>query len=187
MRLQRPGQNKGHVCQQCSYEKSKRDRRRYIHSVKLRLSEFRDQRIIRRTVHRHKKIKDDEGDQDPCDVYPADPIDRRTENQHSHDREGHCCFFHKGDPSSGRIVTAVGKSRDQRIRDRVENPAYESDQSQNCEKTEDNKPGRYVKDCACLHGFGGRQIESDQPGIDDASQSGPPELADCKDPHFFFG
>ena len=88
------------VCEKRTDEEGERDGGRNCHSVFLRLAELADECVVRSAVHRHKEIEQDDEDGNPSDVYTADLVFRRTEQEHSDDRKRNGGPLHKRNTAS---------------------------------------------------------------------------------------
>ena len=185
--LQRAGQGERQIGQEGAEEEGERNGGGDEHPVFLGFAELGNEGVIGRAVHGHEKIEENEGHEDPDDIDGALFLHGGEENQDSHDRKGNGGPLHKGNTAALRVFAAIGKGGDPRVGDRVEDAADEGDEPQNREHTEDDQAGGHIKLCAGGERTFGREIKGDQPCGHNTGEDGPAELADGKDPHFFFG
>ena len=158
----------------------------------LGISKLCNQRIIRCTEHGHKQIEENQRNQHPDNVQGAGRLsflhaERREEDQHGNDGKGHGCPLHERDPAAFRVFAPVGQGSDPRIRHRVKNPADEGDQAEDRQRSENDQAGRHIEQRAFLDRAFRRKVICHQPGGHNTAENGPAQLANGKDPHFFFG
>ena len=184
--LEEGSEHKGQVSDQRAEEEGQGDRRGDVHPVFLCFAELGDQRVVRRAVHGHEQVEEDQENKDPDDVDRADRFHRRKEHQDRDHRKGNGRPLHKGNAPALRVPAPVREGGNPGIRHRVKDPAKKGDQAEHRQHAEDHQARRHIELRPRVHRALRRQVEGHKPGVDDAAEDGPAQLANRKNPHFLF-
>ena len=112
-------ENKGRIGEHGSREERERDSCGDVHTVVLGFSEFRDKRVVRSAVHRHKQVEQYDEYGNPCHVPRADFFHRRAKQQNGYDRKRNRRVLHKRNTSAAFVLASVRKRSDKRVGYRV--------------------------------------------------------------------
>lgn len=149
------------------------------------MTEFGDQRVVRRAVDRYEKIKEKHHHKKPDAVHPRLVVHRCDIGQHRHDRERNGRFSHERDPASVRIFTAVRQISDPGIRHGVKDTPERVDRAENRDDSENHPSLRDEDGLPRVEHLLVRLIERHDPVREDRRHQRPAELPDREAPDYF--
>ena len=103
----------------------------------LCITQFSNQRIVRRAEHGHKQVEHHEQHKEDHVVYGVDTRLRQGEEPYCHQSEGDCDGTHERDSATALVLASVGPSGNQGIGDCVKNPSHSQNEAKEREFEED--------------------------------------------------